>query len=84
MSIEDVGSLIEKKFGKRLDVMSDNEKVVYASAMFDCSFGRYSKFLKWSVEKISEFFKYCEEHGIDYKEESVMSRWAIEDSFDMV
>ncbi len=84
MSVEDVGSLIEKKFGKSPDSMSDNEKVAYVSAMFDCGFGRYSKFLMWPVDKISEFFKYCEEHDIDYKSENTFARWAIEDSFDMI
>ncbi len=53
------------------------------NASYDCSVGRYSKFLMWSLDEISEFFKYCEEVGINYFESSDTERWALEDSFDM-
>lgn len=82
MDLDVVGLLI-KKYNKPFDKFSMQEKAMVADAVFDVRVGRYSKFLMWDVEKIEQFFKYCEDNNVHYFECSDMERWAAEDAFDM-
>lgn len=79
----DVIGLILNKLGKSFEDCIEKEKALITDACFDCSIGRYSKFLNMSKEEMDEFFKFCEEHEMDYFELSDAERWAAEDAFYM-
>lgn len=83
MNGKEIKDILMRKFGIPYAEWSNEQKCILANAVYDCSIGRYSKFLMWSPEKIDKFFEYCVEVEEDYFNADDAVRWALEDSFDM-